>query len=116
MNRRVRDYEGYQNTERNSPAVGRLARLALARAEVVMIKRVQTKVVRKILRREHESERNPAKHVVSFYDAYLSGVCLFGPQIKVEREEHKENQQRVFFANPVVGDGVYADGPKRRCY
>src|SRR6185503_3608623 len=81
-----------------------------------MIKRIKTKVVRKILRGHHESERDPAQHIVSFDDLQISGVCLFGPQIKVEREEHEENHQGVFFANPVVSDGIYADRPKRRCY
>ena len=38
---------------------------------------------------------------------------LLAPQIKIKREEHEENQQRVFFANAIKGNGIEADTPER---
>ena len=38
---------------------------------------------------------------------------LLGAQVKVEGEEHEEDEQRVFLGDAIVGDGVDAEGPER---
>jgi hypothetical protein len=40
-------------------------------------------------------------------------TCLLPAQIKIESKEHEENQQRVFFANAIDGNGVETDTSER---
>src|SRR6266540_3566652 len=110
--------EGDENCdiEKTRSFSGRLTRLSFPHREVLMIKRVQAKVVRKVFGSEHEPERNSAEQIVSFCRRNIPRVCLLGPQIKVERKEHEEDEQRVFLAYAIKRNGVYSASPERSRY
>src|SRR5437868_7484593 len=77
-----------------------------------MKEHVQPEVVRKIFRRDHQSKRDSTCGVAAVSRCLFDWRDLFRAQKKVEAEQHEEDQQRVFFADAVVSDGVYAKRPE----
>src|ERR1044071_5823021 len=79
----------------------------------MVIEHVEAEVVREIFRRQHQSPRCAAQDVVAPFGFHLAPACLFGAKIKVEPEEHEEDEQRVFLGDAIVGDGIDAESPER---
>jgi hypothetical protein len=72
--------------------------------------------VRKVFGSEHKPKGKTAEQIVSFSERNVPRVGLLCSQIKVEREQHEENEQRVFLAYAIESDGVYAGSPERGRY
>src|SRR5882724_2186063 len=118
QNWRVGNDEGNQdcNVEESRCFAGRLPRFTFAYVEVVVIKGVQAEVVGEVFGRKQKPKGNTAEQIVSFSERNVPRVGLLRSQVKVEREQHEENEQRVFLAYAIENDGVYAASPERGRY
>src|SRR6185503_17214209 len=91
---------------------GRVAGFALSHAKIVMVKSVQSEIVREVFRRHHQAEGDSAKDVIPTANSDVARTGLLGTQVKVESEEHEEDQQRVFLANAIKSYGIDTHAPE----
>src|SRR3954471_11383071 len=78
-----------------------------------MVEGVEAEVVREIFRGQHQAEGHAAPSVMATLAFLVVAARLLAAQVKVEAEEHEEDEQRVFLGDAIVGDGVDAEGPER---